>query len=153
MKRRGFFGFAAGAAVAGPGMAKEAMNELTKLSLSGAAEGAGFASLAGQTTKGLRAYDVASGMMGFPTDPTVYATDMVSKLIGITAAQRARLKAQQHVSQLDPDIASYRSLSLTAKIDMQRERIVNAVLTERKTWWQRLAEGITPDDPDQLNIW
>jgi hypothetical protein len=149
MKRRAFFGVAAGAAVAGPGMAKQAVNELTKLAVSGGESG--WATLAGQTASGLIGYSMET--KGFPTDPTVYAADMVSKIIGMSAKQRARLRAQQHVHQLDPDIASYRSFSLAAKIEMQRERQLEAILSERKSWWQRLANGITPDDPDQLNIW
>jgi hypothetical protein len=145
MKRRGFFGVMAGAAVAGPGMAKEAINQISldSLNLSGGG-------VLGQTL-GTGGYAKQAGVFG-AVDEVSQAQGMVKRLVGMTAAQRAAHKRRFHVGQLDPDIASYRSIALHAKIDWQRERNLDAAINERKTMWQRLAEGLGYDTADDYML-
>lgn len=141
MKRRGFFGFAAGAAVAGPSIAKEAIGQIasgleaTSLGIGGEAANA----LAG-------GYGLVSGtaqaQKGY-FDPKGEALSALARLSGISASARERMKrTMTHVSALDPDIASYRSLSLNAKIEMQRERQFERMLSERRSYWQRMVDGV-----------
>ncbi len=138
MKRRGFFGFAAGAAVAGPGMVKQAAEQI---GLDALRIGGGESNLIGMTGSGYglqtadKAYDAISEAKG-----------MLAKFVGITAAQRARAKRETHIGSLDPDLASYRSFSLSAKIEMQRERNVEARIHQSKSMWQRMADGISGED-------
>lgn len=141
MKRRNFFGFAAGAAVAGPAMAKEAIGHvaagLGSLNVQSGASGLLSGQLAGAPTQGY-----ATDAIGKAVSELAYAKDGMAKLANLTVAQRARYKKQMHISQLDPDIAGYRSLSLSAKIDWQRERQLDAQISERKTMWQRILDGV-----------
>ena len=137
MKRRGFFGLAAGAVVAGPSMAKQAMAQgLESLSLGNQLGNGGMYGLADQAANVGKAVG-GTGMVEY----IARAKQKLDLINGFTAAQRAKHKAGMHVGQLDPDIASYLSISLSAKIDMQKERNLNAFLSERKTWWQKIAGG------------
>jgi hypothetical protein len=144
MKRRGFFGFAAGAAVAGPSIAKEAIGQIAS-GLEATSLGLG-----GQNAMG-GAYGLVSGMTqaqkGGYFDPKGEALSALARLSGITAGARDRMKrTMTHVSSLDPDIASYRSLSLNAKIEMQRERQFERILSERRSYWQRMVDGVMGED-------
>lgn len=139
MKRRAFFGVMGGAAVAGPQVAKEVASRvagLDSLRLTGGLLGPGEHL---GSTYGLNQFasqaDKASDAVG-------EAQRMLTKLVGITAAQRARVKRDTRVGSLDPDIESYRSLSLVFKIDMQKEREVEARLNQGKTMWERIANGV-----------
>lgn len=148
MKRRSFFGVMGGAAVAGPAMAKEAVGRLST-GMEGLSLGNG-AGLVGEAS----GYATQANTFLIPSavDEAVNAKAILGKLVGITAAQRAKVKRETYVSILDPDLASYRSLSLSAKIDMQKERMVASRISERKTFWQRIADGIGYNDPDDLPI-
>jgi len=111
MKRRGFLGFLAGGAVAGPGMAKQAAAAtLADLNV---------AALAG----GIPGEDQGYGApFPMPGDQSGWAQMQLAKLLSRTAEQHAHFKRRQRVHTLDPDIASYRSIALHQKIAMQRER-------------------------------
>lgn len=153
MKRRGFLGLMGGAAVAGPAMAKEAVTKLAQASTLADLQlpsALGQVAEAGGWARGL----VAGG--GTPFDHVTRAKKKLDLIRGFTADQRSALKAGQHVASLDPDLASYRSFSLAAKIDMQRGRIVDKLLSERKSWWQRIADGFDPysgPEEDDNHIW
>lgn len=144
MKRRGFLGLMGGAAVAGPGMVKQAaaaaVGGLETLAVPGAAMlgDVGYAQSA-----------VPWGVQG--TKATLDGAGILAKLAGLTADQRRRAKNQMHVSALDPDIASYRSIALHAKIDWQKERQFNRMLEQRKSMWTRHVAGIF--GPDEDDIW
>ena len=135
MKRRGFLGFAAGAAVAGPGMAKQAIEkaaiELADLQIPGNYPGAPI---------GLA---LQSGI-GSTIDSAVRAQDILAQIAGMTPFLRAKYKGRTPVNALDPDIASYRSIALHAKIDWQKERNLDSILRERKGWWEKVAAGLDP---------
>lgn len=143
MKRRAFFGFAAGAAVAGPGMAKAAAAKVVE----DLALGQGTSALVGGL--GYSGSVPFGGFAGAPIDGILRAQNMLSKIAGLSAAERAKKKRQMHVGALDPDLAAYRSLSIGARIDMQRERNLERLLSERKGMWEILAGGGDPyaDDP------
>jgi hypothetical protein len=129
MKRRAFFGFAAGAAVAGPGLAKE-------VAAKAAAE---MMSVGGGS--GLLASGMASAPFGAFAPQSVgllqRAASSMSFLRSLTRDQRAELRRRfGDVHRLDADLASYHSMSMAARIEMQRERNVDTFLANRKTWWQ-----------------
>lgn len=131
MKRRGFLGFLGGAAVAGPGMAKEiAAKAAAELSVgSGAMLGSGFASTP------MSAFGEMAGQM--PPSLLQRATSSVNLLRSLTGEQRAELRRRfGEVHRLDADLASYHSMSMGARMEMQRDRNVEAFLRSRKTWWQ-----------------
>ena len=43
----------------------------------------------------------------------------------------------KEIRALDPDIMSFRSMSLSAKIQMQRERNYQALLVDRRNWFDK----------------
>jgi len=126
MKRRGFLGFLGGAAVAGPGMVKQA---------------------AAQTVA-----ELALPSVGFGVEPVGYATQADDRSwfndkwrafqsIVNSAEALARRKREIHVTHLDPDLANCRSFSLDAKIRMQRERNFKAWLEREQGWFARNWDG------------
>jgi hypothetical protein len=147
MKRRGFLGFLGGAAVAGPGMAKE-MAAKAAMELSGT----------GMSTLGSYIGGGAVQEAGYAIQAPSFlerARASVQLLRGLTSDQRAELRRRVgDVRNLDPDLASYHSMSMGARIEIQRDRNVEAYLRSRKTWWQgvvdRGVEDWTPDPLDNL---
>lgn len=134
MKRRGFLGFMGGAAVAGPAMVKEAAAKAAAdLSLGKAGMLAG--SMGGLAPPG----GLGPAVSGSLIDHLMRGRDMLKKLGAMTASDRARLKRRFDVYALDPDIASYRSIAMHAKIDWQRERNLTARLAERHSFWERFS--------------
>lgn len=133
MKRRSFFGLAAGAAVAGPSVLRETAAQVLTPT--------GLGDLAGLVGGGGGQYAINETFDAKEADPVTHATTMLRNIVGITAEHRSRLKSGQHIALLDPDIASYRSISMSAKIDWQRERAVNALLSERRSFWQSILDG------------
>jgi hypothetical protein len=144
MKRRSFFGFAAGAAVAGPAMAKEAAAKAA-MSLSGGEAMLGLSSMAGPYYGG-----EAAGLSPQRSLLT-RAASSVNMLRSITGEQRASLRRRfSDVHRLDADLASYHSLSLGARQEMQRERNIEAFLSNRRSWWQGIldrGDENYPQDP------
>lgn len=113
MKRRGFLGLLGGAAVAGPGMAKEAIGlSATKLP---DVSGGGAPFYVNNTDFG-----GFTGDWGKPNKDS--ATEYLARLMGKTADIIAKEKAAMYIDALDPDIAEMRSIRLHAKIRMQRNR-------------------------------
>lgn len=146
MKRRGFLGFAAGAVVAGPGMAKEAAAKAAQsLALSGGAvsQGGNLLGLVGGVSSSGYA-NAVSQMPGY-LSPIANATQQLAKIAAITPEQRARRKQQMGIGAIDPDIASYKSISLSTKIDWQKERQLNMTINNRRNMWQRVVDGLMPE--------
>ncbi len=147
MKRRGFFAFAGGAAVAGPGMVKEAAAKAAQEMALGGRMLAGGSNIVGSAGAPIGyAQASASGLI----DRVLHGNNMLAKIVGMTAAQRAKFKRDQPIYAIDPDIAGYRSISLSAKLDWQRERQLERAINERKSIWQRMAEGLEPYEENPL---
>lgn len=116
MKRRGVFGLLAGAAVAGPSMAKAAVADLGSLKVASAA-----------------GYGIEAATTGFgggypigPSDeynPLKWAQAAVQEFMGRSAAELLEARLETTVHALDPDIAGMVSISLDAKIRMMRDRL------------------------------
>lgn len=146
MKRRSFFGFAAGAAVAGPGLAKAAAAKVVQ----DLALGQGANALAGSGMIGYPEPGYGLAAAQGPLDNILRAKSMLDKLTGMSAAKRAEIKRRLHVGALDPDLAGYHSLSIGTRIDMQRERNLEKMIAERRGVFERMAIGLDPynsDDP------
>lgn len=144
MKRRGFLGVLAGGAVAGPAMVKEAAAKVAEdMAL-------GKAGMLSQGVFGVPGSQVTSGAVGSVIDQVTRGRSMLAKLGKMTAADRARAKAGQTIYAFDPDIASYRSIALHAKLDWQRERQLERIINDRRAWWQRLADGLDPYEDSPL---
>lgn len=128
MKRRGFLGFMGGAAVAGPGMVKEAAAKtLADLSLGGIG---GFPPSSPYPSGAINSL----GQME-------WASKELAKLGLRPAAQHAFHKRRTQVHSLDPDLASYRSIALHRKISIQRERQYERELRETKSYFEATVAG------------
>jgi hypothetical protein len=76
------------------------------------------------------------------------ATSATSFLRSMTRDQRAELKRRLgDAYRLDADLASYHSLSIGARMEMQRERNIEAYLASRRSWWQGVLERGHYNDP------
>lgn len=133
MKRRNFLGFLGGAAIAGPSAAKAAVSSV------------GMADLAPMGINMLG----TSGVGGAPTlawggstDNIGYAKDGLKKLVGMTKAERERRKRNHYFQGLDPDTASLRSISLTSKIRLAKDRSFEASERDQKTYLQGVIDRI-----------
>lgn len=138
MKRRGFLGFLGGAAVAGPGMVKTAAaHGMESLSLGQVA--GGFS-----TGYGLEGPAFATAAMDVadvsPLDAGHWAQRELAEFLGMTAKDLVERRRATHVSVLDPDLAVMRSLSLTTKIRMQRDRQFERGLEEQRGYLARQLE-------------
>ena len=59
---------------------------------------------------------------------------------------------RMYLDALDPDLASYHSMSMSARIEMQRDRNLEVYLRNRRTWWQGVIErGVDEWTPDPLD--
>lgn len=130
MKRRGFLGLMGGAAVAGPSMAKQAAATMADLSLPGMPR----AELLGAVVQSGYGYDGAPG-------GNDRARNSLAKLLGRSAAQHAFHKKRLMITQLDPDIAGYRSFSMSAKIAMQRDRDYERDLEGERSRFEAILAG------------
>ena len=129
MKRRGFLGLMGGAAVAGPGMAKAAIEDTFIRGVAGGGVNGiigGAGSLVGQTFGGSGEH---------------WAVGQLKQWVGRTPQQHAFHMARHGVHQLDPDLAGYRSFALHRKISLQRERDYWREYNGQKNWLQALVDG------------
>ena len=134
MKRRGFLGFLAGGAVAAPAMAQHAVNSIGQASIGIPVDAGMLGGFASQATGYAKeAYDTFS--------PKDHARTSLLKLVGKSAELIAYEKRQQHVYQIDADIAGMRSLAMHAKIRMQRERNWQAQQNSQKDYLSRVIDG------------
>lgn len=143
VKRRAFFGFAAGAAVAGPQVAKAAAAKVAE----DLALGSGANAL---LTSAQQPLGYGGPISGGPIDQIMRANTMLEKIAGMTAAKRAEIKRRLHVGALDPDLAAYRSMSIGARIEMQRERQFERMVAERKGFFEVMATGADPYNDEPL---
>jgi homoserine acetyltransferase len=136
MNRRGFFGVAAGAAVVGPGMAKAAATKMAQTAAMGQIMGGGI---------NLGPQDALGVFTGETENPIERAARKLAILRGLTKDQMREVRKMvgpvRSEMDLDPDLASYRSISLSAKMQMQMDRNVERYLSERTSWWQQLFDG------------
>lgn len=113
MKRRGFLGFLGGAVAAGPAMARQAAVGIESLVIPSIPWEAPLEPLTGS---GIQS---ASGQ---PWDEGAYLKDRIAQLVGMTDAERRERIASTYVTSFDPDLATNRSFSLSAKVSMQKRR-------------------------------
>lgn len=107
MRRRAFFGFMGGAAVAGPAAVKSAAEMgLGDLSVSVGNFGN---SVAGSSIAGAD-----------PADSKTCAQRGLSRLLGKSAVQIAREKRDTYVHAFDADVAALRSVTIGNKIRLQK---------------------------------
>jgi hypothetical protein len=145
MKRRAFFGLMGGVAVAGPGMARE-MAAKAAADLSGVGGGSILGGFGG----------IAVPEAGYPLQAPSFlqrAKSSLDLLRGMTGEQRSELRRRVgDVHRLDPDLASYHSMSMGARIEIQRDRNVEAYLRNRRSWWQGVVDrGVDEWTPDPLD--
>lgn len=145
MKRRGFLGFIGGAAVAGPSMAKQAMAQgMDAMSVGPTLSSMGQAISApyGGSTSG-------GGPIDGDYDAVGWAKRDLARFFGKSAERLLKERIQTHVGYLDPDIAGMRSLSLTTKIRMQRDRNFERGQEGERDWLQqRLHDALHPTTTD-----
>lgn len=124
MKRRGFLGFLGGGVVAGPGVVKEAAANLADLRIGPRKRTKSPFGL--WPEEQIRSIDDHSG------DKYAWEKKEIEKFARRTKEEHDFYRARTEVFQLDPDIASYRSIALHMKISMQRNRIYTREI-ERET--------------------
>ena len=130
MKRRAFFGFLGGAAVAGPSVVKTAATmtpadlNLGRLGIS--------AGLGGQP--GLVGSGTASGH-------TSWAKDRLKQISGLSKIEKEMLKRQAYFNDLDPQVASLRSVALVHRIRMSRDISFERSEEREKSYLQGVIEG------------
>lgn len=113
--RRSFFGLAA----ATPAAIKMAVGDIQMR-------------LAGMTQLG------ASAPGGLPPQPAIGDFQKIGSFSEWFAKQGAEWRDDaKNIRALDPDILSYKAMSLSAKIHIQRERNYQALLAERRGWFDR----------------
>lgn len=119
MKRRGFLGFMGGAAVAGPSMAKQALETgLEAMQVGGKGAHVTENGLLGGQTLGVGiGYEETS-----PMDEGHWAQRQLRELLGMSEEEKKQRRLEQDVRALDPDLVANRSFSLSAKLRIQRDR-------------------------------
>lgn len=129
MRRRGFFGLMAGAAAAGPSMVKRVVASTTAdLRI----PGVGLQTIYDGMSSG--------GPVGMQTDGGSWAVKEPLKLTTMGAEALAKKRRATGVDMLDPDLAVMRSLSLTAKMSIQRDRNFERQFENEKHWLRRQIE-------------
>lgn len=124
MKRRGFLGFIGGAAVAGPSMAKAVVAQgMEAMSLGGAANQLGGLASSGiaASNYGLNPHPPFDEPMS-PLDPRHWLQRELAEFVGMSAQDKQDRRMRTWVQSLDPDLAVNRSMSLSAKLRIQRDR-------------------------------
>lgn len=131
MKRRGFLGLMGGALAAGPSMAKEAVTQtMADLSVPGVGIPYGMGGMPGQTSSNA------------PYDEREHLQGQLSKLLGKSAAEKLREKKTMGVNMLDPDLASMRSFSLSARMRIQQDRNYERMLEQERSWIERRLDDL-----------
>lgn len=130
MKRRSFLGFLGGAVVGGPKVAQSAADKLSGIGLGlGNAHGMEVASYSG--------YAIPPDA---PLDATTFAKSALKTLLGKSEEQIAEERRRIYISNIDPDIACLRSMTLTSKIRLQRKVAHNQMQSHEE---KRLREILT----------
>ena len=112
-------------------MAKGAVAGLESLAVPGAvSNAAGFAEGWGETAIG-----------GYPVDEKYshgdWLREQLAEIAGTTEAQKRERMANMTIRQFDPDLAVNRSLSLSAKVQMQKRRDLERDLAANKRHYTR----------------
>lgn len=129
MNRRGFLSGLGGAAVAGPAAAKAGLESLDLGRV--ATTGAGGSWYPGSVGSVARS--------GADAD---HAQRQLSKLMGKSASAIERERKTYHVSGLDPDVATLRSVSLGRKIEMSRHRQYDRDQRDRQGYFEGIIAGL-----------
>lgn len=140
MKRRGFLGFMGGAVAAGPSMAKAAVAQasvgMEALSIGGVGSGILYPPEPYYGSVGIQ-----SG--GEDYDHGRWLTSELKRLSGMSDDERRDRFDRTQVHQLDSDLASMRSYSLSAKINIQRRRnFENGIDREQRDLKRGLADWL-----------
>lgn len=129
--------------MAGPGMVKDAAASIAQdMALS---KGGMLAAVPDSFIPG-----ASSSSLTNPLAAITRAADMLSKTRALTREDLSRKKRNIAVYALDADIATYRSISLQAKIDWQRDRELARIIENRKHQWSKMLLGIDPYNDDPL---
>jgi len=129
MKRRSFLKGLVGGAVAAPATAKEAIDAAaSELSL-------GASPL---TNSGLG--PIGSGPQ--EATNTVWAKDDLRRILKLTPDQHRKRMKRAHISALDPNVASLRSVALHRKIAITKRLVYNAEVSSRKDYLQSVIDGL-----------
>ena len=132
MKRRNFLSFLGGAAVAGPTAARAAASTIGMADLAPLGVNMLGSGSMGQAAVG--AYDTY--------DHINYAKEGLKKLVGLSSIARERRKREHYFQGLDPDTASLRSISLTSKIKIAKERSFEAQERNQRSYFQGVIDGL-----------
>lgn len=135
LSRRGLFGAIAGAAVAGPSVAQHAINSMTLDS--------SMAGLAIPSSPYSEGYGGIGGVIAEKLkDERTYYVDRLARMVGMTVGDHRDSMADIHISAIEPDLASMRSISLDSKIRIQRERTYWRQFNREKWELQRSLERL-----------
>jgi hypothetical protein len=134
MKRRNFLGFLGGAAVAGPSAAKAAVSQVGMAGLApiGINLASGSGKYSGAVTQGI----------GATYSHVEYARSALKSMMSLTDAAKEHRKREHYFQGLDPDTASLRSLSLTSKIKLAKERSFEASERKQRSHLQGIIDGL-----------
>lgn len=61
--------------------------------------------------------------------------------IGLGGFVDAQVRGRVTVSVLDPDLASMQSMSLSVRMEMQKDRTARMLIDRERTWLERLIRG------------
>lgn len=127
MKRRGFLGLMAGAAVTGPSMAKQAVaSGLEAMALPGIGVEAPIASIGSLSRPVNDGYSHGD-----------WLKERIAEVAGISAEERRQRIAEMQVTHLDPDLAVNRSMALWAKVREQKIRNYERAHSSELRWLKR----------------
>lgn len=135
MKRRGVLGLLGGAAVSAPSMVKAAAAQMADLSLPNLLP-------LGMTGASIGADASSQTVMSIGGSGPDYAMRL-ARFISLSDERRMSIaRSRTYIDRLDPDLASYRSFSLSAKIAMQRDRNARKWIEQEEDWLSRAVDGI-----------
>lgn len=128
MKRRSFLGFLGGAVAAGPKAVQAAPATMADLRVPDVM-------LGGSSQFLDRALPAEQG---FKSE----AKEQLKRLVGMSVAERQRLKNEHYIGELDPHVAACRSASLVTKIRMSRELDFERHQRRRGDYLQGVLDGL-----------
>ena len=124
MNRRGFLGLLPGALVGGKAAAKEATE---KLALGASGQSAALA-------------NVGYGTGGAPSIDGSWALKALKRVT--SGVERERRHREWNVQRLDPDLAANRSMSLSARMLIQKDRDIERSMVNERTYLEGVIAGL-----------